>query len=115
MTEYVIKKSYGNKVEALISREGTIEYAIGHFNHPSNGQFSLELKIDSFKAPVIVPGASALRVDRGERTRLYSHLGFDRTCTGCGDLITIQVMEMLDSNGDVLHTYISDEDVMIQK
>ncbi|MDI6738379.1 MAG: hypothetical protein QME12_07765 [Nanoarchaeota archaeon] len=101
-----------NKYEAVPFTEGIVESSEGSvLHHWRYGQFSLELKIDSFEAPVVVPTAFNLRIDVGEKVRLYASQGFKRKCTGCGGPIEIDGLEVLGENGKVLFRYISSHSV----
>ena len=104
-----MEKFYKNGKE-VPSTEGIVEKAEGsapHIGFLKDGQYTLELKIDTFKAPVIVPTAHNLRIDVGERVRLYSSVGFDSPRNGCGGLIAIDALEILGEGNRVLFRYIS--------
>lgn len=94
--------------EAVPFKEGVVESSEGNAKHHWRyGQFSLELKIDSFEAPVVVPTAFNLRIDVGEKVRLYASQGFKSKCNGCGGPIEIDGLEILGENDKVLFRYIS--------
>jgi hypothetical protein len=88
--------------------EGVVEEATGYFNSSQLGQFSLELKLDTFKKPVIVAAAYNLRIDKGEKVRVYSRLGFDRPVNACGGLISIDALQVMDGE-EVLFQYIGNQ------
>lgn len=88
--------------------EGVVEEATGYFNESNRGQFILELKLNTFERPVVVPTANNLRIDKGEKVRVYSRLGFDRPVSGCGDLISINALQVM-REGEAIFQYVGHE------
>lgn len=108
MGKLYLKTLTGIEYKEVPSKEGIVENSQGNaFHHWRYGQFSLELKIDSFEAPVIVRNACNLRIDVGEKVRLYSKHDFNSPCTGCGGPVEIDALEILGENDKVLFRYIS--------
>lgn len=104
-----MKKFYINDKE-IPSIEGIVERATGYAQGHRSGQYLLELQINTFQAPVIIPAMThALRINAGEKVRLYSRLGFDRPRNGCGGLIGINALEILGEDGNVLFSYVGEE------
>jgi hypothetical protein len=103
-----MEKFYQNGKE-VPSIEGVVEKAQGGSTTSRINFHSLELKIDTFDAPVVVPGAYTLRIDAGEKIRLYSYLGFKNTSDACGGYITIDALEILGEDNKTLFRYVSSD------
>ena len=108
-------KAYGDNKE-VASLVGIVENAVGYVREPINdSQYVLELKLDSFDAKVLVPMAHSLRIDKGEKVRVYSTFGFDRLRDGCGGLIDIAALEILDDNDKISYRFVADRDVRFKE
>lgn len=86
--------------EEVPSLEGTVENAIG-----KPYAELLELKVDTFGGPVFISMAHGLRLNKGERVRLYSCLGFDHLCNEWGGPIQLSALEILNERGESLYQY----------
>ncbi len=103
-------KNFYLKNEQVAALDGVVEEATGYAsNSPFQvGQYSLELKLDTFERPVVIPAAYNLRINKGEKVRVYSRLGFDRPVDGCGGLIKINALQVM-KEGEVVFQYIGAE------
>lgn len=102
-------KSFYMGNEQVRALDGVVEEATAYKSKLGCGEYLLELKLDSFEKPVIVPMALHLRIDKGEKVRVYSRLGFDRPVNSCGGLISVDALQVMRGE-EVIFQYVGIDD-----